>query len=34
MKREGVLRQDRLSHGRVIDVVVCGIVRAEWERLA
>lgn len=34
MKREGVLRQHRVTHGRVVDVVTCGIVREEWERRA
>lgn len=34
MKRERVLRQDSVTHGQIIDVVFCGIARAEWERLA
>jgi len=32
MMREGLLREDRLSRGELIDEVVYGILRSEWRR--
>lgn len=31
MVREGVLRQNRLVRGELVDEVWCGMLRAEWE---
>ena len=31
MQQEGVLRQNRKTHGELIDEVWCGILRPEWE---
>jgi RimJ/RimL family protein N-acetyltransferase len=31
MVREGVLRQNRLVRGELIDEVWCGVLRSEWE---
>ncbi len=31
MVREGVLRQNRLVRGELIDEVWCGVLRTEWE---
>lgn len=30
-KREGIIRQDILSHGRYVDRIVYGILREEWK---
>ena len=30
MKREGLLRNDRLCRGELIDEVVYGLLRSEW----
>ena len=31
MKREGLLRRDRLFRGQLVDEVVCGLLRSEWQ---
>jgi RimJ/RimL family protein N-acetyltransferase len=31
MKREGLLRRDRLFRGELVDEVVCGMLRSEWQ---
>ena len=33
MKREGLLRQHRLTHGKFVDVVMCGLLREEWHKV-
>ena len=34
MKEEGLLRRHRRKFGRYEDLIVCGIVRSEWEKAA
>jgi ribosomal-protein-alanine N-acetyltransferase len=31
MQREGLLRKHRVTHGKIVDVVACGMLREEWE---
>jgi RimJ/RimL family protein N-acetyltransferase len=33
MKREALLRSDRLFRGELVDEVVCGVLRSEWGAL-
>ena len=33
MQQEGLLRRHRRKFGRYEDLVVCGILRSEWQKL-
>jgi len=32
MQREAVLRQDRFFRGELVDEIICGLLRDEWQR--
>ncbi|MCB0318574.1 MAG: GNAT family N-acetyltransferase [Bdellovibrionales bacterium] len=31
MKKEGLLRKHRITHGKEVDVVICSVLREEWD---